>query len=490
MTGKFQTQTADASPNLKMPDTDLRRKIVEITERLRFFDAFSPLEKRKIVGLHAHFRVYQAGDVIIEEGSRGSAMFVLLSGSVKVSKGEDSQVGIELKPGDVFGEIAFLTSTDRTADVSAETVVIALELDRRILLELEPAIREKIKDKIIEKLIHRLDHMNNILFRLDQNGESKISSHPAFLKSKITDCQLSATAADSENLPREKETFLKGPSLKQVILKNVKELPPMPDIILKAQRILADPASGPQQLARVLSTDQAIVARILKVANSAFFGFPGKIASIEKACSLFGTERMNQLLTSMSISDLPSKILKGYEMRSADLWQHALATAYAGKRVAEMSFPEMGEDAYIAGLLHDSGKFILDGCVFDKKEAFKKLMTATGSTFLEAEREILGFDHAEIAYAACTQWNIPEVITLAICYHHNPTHPKGNLLSHLTHFANHLAVKTRIGAIKESISLKLDPTTRKIFNLNEDETRSILNTVKRDVNDATQAVHS
>ncbi len=473
-----------------MTDTDQAKKIMEIMERLRFFDAFSPLEKRKIIGLHAHFRVYQAGDVIIKEGSKGTAMFVLLSGTVKVSKGNDSRLRVELKPGDIFGEIAFLSDTDRTADVTAETVVIALELNKRMIFELDPPMREKVKDKIIEKLIQRLEHMNDIFFKLDLNKEAKASPHPEFSKSESTDFQISHTQAGSVNTLNGKNNSVDDMPLKKAILKNVKELPPMPEVLIKAQRTLADPASGPQQLARVLASDQAIAAKILKVANSAFYGFPGKIASIEKASALFGTDRLSQLLTNMSISGLPSKILKGYGMRSADLWQHALATAYGAKRVAETAFPEMAEDAYIAGLLHDSGKFILDACVFERKDRFKKHMTDTGCSFLEAEREILGFDHGEIAYAACNQWNIPEVIALAIRFHHNPTHPRSNLLAHLTHYANHLAIKTRIGACKESVSLKLDRTTRKIFDLKNSELKSILNTIRSDVNNTTQAVHT
>lgn len=473
-----------------MTDTDQAKKIMEILERLRFFDAFSTLEKRKFVGLNTHFRVYQAGDVIIEEGSKGTAMFVLLSGTVKVGKGTDSRLHIELKPGDIFGEIAFLADTDRTADVTAETVVIALELDKRIIHELDPPIREKVKDKIIEKLIQRLEHMNNIFFELDLHGEPTSPKHPAFTKSESTDDQTSGTQAGSESVLNGKDNSVDAMPLKKAILKNLKELPPMPEVLIEAQRTLADPASGPQQLARVLASDQAIVAQILKVANSAFYGFPGKIASIEKASALFGTDRLSQLLTNMSISNLPSKILKGYEMRSADLWQHALATAYGAKRVAETAFPEMAEDAYIAGLLHDSGKFILDSCVFERKDRFKEHMTDTGCSFLEAERKVLGFDHAEIAYAACIQWNIPEVIALAIRFHHNPTHPRSNLLAHLTHYANHLAIKTRIGACKESVSLKLDRTTRKIFDLNDSELKSLLNEIRSDVNNAAQAVHT
>ena len=471
-----------------MTDTDLRKKILEIMERLHFFDLFSPSEKRKIVDLRAHFSVYQAGDVIIEEGTKGTAMFVLLSGTVLVSKGADSQLQIELTPGEIFGEIAFLTDTDRTADVTAKSVVITLELDKKILFELDPPLREKIKDKIIEKLVQRLQYMNNILVQIDHPEELVPPARPAALKSAPKAYQNSRIRPDSENLLPQEDDSVNGILLKQAVLKHAKELPPMPDVLVKAQRIMGDPQSGPQQLAQVLASDQAIAARILKVANSAFYGFPGKIASIEKASSLFGTERLRQILTNMSISGLSSKILKGYEMRSSDLWQHALATAYSAKHVAEAAFPEMAEDAYVAGLLHDSGKFILDDYVFERKDQFKRLMTDNDCTFLEAEREILGFDHGEIAYGVCSKWNIPKAISLAIRYHHNPTHPRSNLLAHLTHFANHLAIKTRIGACKESVSLKLDRTTGRIFNFKEEEQNAVMNTVINDVNNTSQGV--
>jgi putative nucleotidyltransferase with HDIG domain len=256
----------------------------------------------------------------------------------------------------------------------------------------------------------------------------------------------------------------------------------MPDILMKAQRLLADPASGPQDLAQVLSADQAIVARILKVANSAYYGFVGKVSSIEKASLLFGSKRLGELITSMGMLGLSSKVLAGYEIKSGDLLQHAIATACGAKHLAEIAFPDMAEDAYIAGLLHDSGKIILDSYVQERKDRFKQYMKDTNNTFLEAEREILGFDHGEIAAVVCKEWDIPEQIALAIRFHHNPSHPKSNLLSHLIHYADHLACKAGMDGCKRSVSLKLDRTTERIMNFSETDYNAVVEAVKNEVN--------
>ena len=249
LVGRIPDPSGDAYSNFKMTDTDLRKKIIEIMERLRFFDIFSPPEKRKIVDLHAHFRVYQENDVIIQEGSKGTAMFVLLSGTVWVSKGDNSRLQIELTPGEIFGEIAFLTDTDRTADVTAKSVVIALELDKKILFELDPPIREKFKDKIIEKLVQRLQYMNNTFLEPDGPEALEPPACPAFLQPESKDDERPRAQTDPEDLLGGKEHPAKGMPLKQALLKNARNSPPMPDVLVKAQRILENPESGPQQLA-------------------------------------------------------------------------------------------------------------------------------------------------------------------------------------------------------------------------------------------------
>ncbi len=461
------------------------KKIIEIMKRLNFFDAFTHQEKEQIAGLSPHFRVYQPGDLILEEGSEGTNMFVLLSGKVRVSKGAGTGHSIELNPGEIFGEIAYLTNARRTADVKAETVVIALELSKSTFFKLNPHIREKIKDKIIEKLIQRLEHMNRLFFMIDEAREDMGASPRPHL-SVLEKGNISKKEGDPKDTNDIETRSLI--SFKQMILKDVEQLPPMPEVLTKAQETLVDPATDPKIIARVLGSDQAIAACVLKVANSAYYGFPGKIASIERASALFGTERLKKLLVSLGANGLHTKTLKGYEIKCESLWRHALAAACSAKRVAELSFSEMSEDAYIAGLLHDCGKFILDKFLYEKKDRFRKAIMDGDGSLSEAERKVLGFDHAEIAYELCLKWKIPEFIAIAIRYHHNPSHPGSNLLAHLTHCGDYVANTARLGNHKNIFAPTIDRTTRKILNFSKRDFEILVSRVMTDFNNATQAL--
>ncbi len=141
-------------------------KILGIVERLDFFDDFSLGERRRIVNFNSHFLIYNKGEYVIKEKSNQTSFFILLSGTVSVTKGEESLPITRFDPGEFFGEISFLTHTHRTANVIADDTVIVMRVDKELLDELKAEIREKIKDKIIDKLVTRLDFMNDAYAKL------------------------------------------------------------------------------------------------------------------------------------------------------------------------------------------------------------------------------------------------------------------------------------------------------------------------------------
>lgn len=137
-----------------------QKTALSIIERLALFKRFSPAEKMRIAALHNHFCVFRKGEDIVREGSIEPFFFILLSGRVHVTKKGGSTHLATLEPEDFFGEISFVTSTPRTASVSAEEESIAMRVDESMMEKLDAETREKIKDKIIEKLAERLDRMN------------------------------------------------------------------------------------------------------------------------------------------------------------------------------------------------------------------------------------------------------------------------------------------------------------------------------------------
>lgn len=237
----------------------------------------------------------------------------------------------------------------------------------------------------------------------------------------------------------ETEEDVKIVSLKSKILRSLVELPPMPNIILKAREIMEDAGSSLKDLAGVIEHDQAIVARVLALANSAYYGFSGMVSSIQHASILLGQKTLGELITIAASSQLLSKKLMGYQLDPGDLWKHSLAVALGSRIIAEKKNAEWVEDAFIAGLLHDAGKIILDPYIVDCKKTFKKALENGQPKFIEAEKEILGFDHAEVMSRAIRFWRYPENQSTAIRYHHYPLRSGNSELAFIVHLANFAA---------------------------------------------------
>ena len=246
-------------------------------------------------------------------------------------------------------------------------------------------------------------------------------------------------------------------SLKSKILRSLVELPPMPNIILKAREIMEDPGSSLKELSGVIEHDQAIVARVLALANSAYYGLSGMVSSIQHASILLGQKALGELITIAASSRLLNQQLTGYQLDPGDLWRHSLAVALGSKIIATKINSEWIEDAFTAGLLHDAGKIILDPYVEEHKNSFSAYLTNASEKFIEAEKEILGFDHAEIMSRASRFWRYPEPQSTAIRFHHYPVRSGNNLLAFIVHLADFAAKKAGFTGGETTPSSQIDP---------------------------------
>ena len=270
-------------------------------------------------------------------------------------------------------------------------------------------------------------------------------------------------------------------SLKSKILRSLVELPPMPNIILKAREIIENPRSSLKELSAVIEHDQAIVARVLALANSAYYGLSGLLSSIQHASILLGQKTLSELITIAASSRLLSKKLKGYQLDPGDLWKHSLAVALGSRIIAAKKNTELVEDAFIAGLLHDAGKIILDPYVLERKKEFKKLLNGGGHVFIEAEKEILGLDHAEVMSRASRFWRYPETQSTAIRYHHYPLRSGNNELAFIVHLADYAAKKAGFNPEDTASSPEIEPQTLKYLGFQKEELNAIIAEIAEDV---------
>ena len=233
---------------------------------------------------------------------------------------------------------------------------------------------------------------------------------------------------------------------KAKILRGLVNLPPMPHIILKAREIIADPDSSLKTLADTIETDQALVAKVLTLANSAYYGVSGMVSSIQHASVLLGQKTLVQLITISASSSLLNQKLKSYQVAPDEMWKHSLACAFGARRLCEKNQPDLVEDAFVAGLLHDAGKIILDPYLERHKDEFDRLSRQMDRPFFEVEKAIIGFDHAEIMARACRLWRFPEGQSDAIRFHHNPLDSERGPLAYIIHTADLLAKSAGHGA--------------------------------------------
>jgi len=280
-----------------------------------------------------------------------------------------------------------------------------------------------------------------------------------------------------------------GMTLKYGILRSLDDLPVMPHVVQKAQKIISSPDSNLKELSDVIEMEQAIATRVLKLANSTYYGLSGKVASVQHASVLLGYKTLGELITVAGISSLMGKDLKGYNLNSEDLWLHSMAVAFGSRIIASRKDPEFGNEAFFAGLVHDAGKLVLDQHVYERKDDFEMLMEDGQTTFLTAEKEILGFDHSEIAFELCAKWQIPSNQRLGIRFHHYPSKSQGNELAYILHMADCIAMINGFGTGIDSMLYQIEKGTMKFLGLHRDDVGRIKNEVQVSVEKLAGEMH-
>ena len=212
---------------------------------------------------------------------------------------------------------------------------------------------------------------------------------------------------------------LYGSTLKKKICKKLDGLLPMPQVVLKAQRLLIDPNSGFDELSDIIETDQEITRNILNVVNSAYYSLKNEVCSVRQASLMLGLDVIAEIIMAAATSTLFGKALAAYCMNPRELWQHSLTTALVSRKIAEAIRPSLANEAFLSGLFHDVGKLVLDEHIFSRNEAFKNYLGNCPDPHFQAEKQILGFSHSEIAAELCKKWKFPGAVTRAIRNHHS-----------------------------------------------------------------------
>jgi putative nucleotidyltransferase with HDIG domain len=215
--------------------------------------------------------------------------------------------------------------------------------------------------------------------------------------------------------------------LRAKIYSKIDELPTLPIVLPKLLRLMENTTSNASDIADTISRDPALTSKILKVANSAYYGFPKKISSLGKAIPLLGFNIVKSLALSIGVIRSFSSGKRSPDFSRQGLWIHSLAVATVMQELGKkLGKGENNEHLFVIGLLHDIGKVVLDQFF---SELFQKALEEAhnlerGELYI-AERNVIGSDHGEVGAMLLTRWNFPEVIRNTIAVHHQSEVPEG-----------------------------------------------------------------
>ena len=246
------------------------------------------------------------------------------------------------------------------------------------------------------------------------------------------------------------------------VLKRVNDIPSLPQFVIDTLKKLDDPKSSAQDVADKLSRDEGLVLRILRLANSAYYGLPRRLTGVSEAISLLGFKTVKSIVLAASVYKFMDGSFTGYALDRGELWKHSLSVAFASRYLAKKIKGLDDEEAYVAGMVHDIGKIVLNDYVRFGYGIIAKLVEDDQVPFMDAERQVLGFDHAQVGGLIMEQWNLPETYMLAARYHHSPWELPEESKPHqvfvdVIHVANILCLMLGVGLGADGLQYKIHP---------------------------------
>ncbi len=225
------------------------------------------------------------------------------------------------------------------------------------------------------------------------------------------------------------------------------DLPTLPQVVVEVSRLATNPVTAMGDLVRVLRNDPSLTAKILRVANSAFYGMSGHVESLNAALVVLGMRELMHLVTCISVfRAFPTRAGRPTFDRKA-FWIHSAGCGEISRSLTQRLKLRFHSTEFTAGLLHDLGKIILDQYFHDDFMEALKLSYAEELSMIEAEERVFGVNHAEIGLWLAGMWNLPTAICDAITYHHAPVNAprESQSLVAIIHLANNLCQHAGIG---------------------------------------------
>ena len=242
------------------------------------------------------------------------------------------------------------------------------------------------------------------------------------------------------------------------MIEGISSISILPTIFAKVNELLDDPTSSAHDLGRVISGDQGLTVRLLKLVNSIFYGFPGKIDTVSHAVTLIGFRQLRELVLGASVQNMFKGFGDNISFSMEEFWKHSLACGVASRVMAIYRREENPESYFVAGLLHDIGRLVLLEMYSEEYRKVFTIIEDKNALIFEAETDVFGFTHAEVAKELISFWSLPDSLQGAVGHHHSPqAGPGSSSYADMVHISNILVHACRIGSSGERFVPSLSP---------------------------------
>ncbi len=258
----------------------------------------------------------------------------------------------------------------------------------------------------------------------------------------------------------------------------IESLPTLPTVVSKILEATRNPKADANMIGKILMQDAALCSKILKLVNSSFYGFPGKIKTITHAIVILGFGKVTNIAIATSVFDMSKKAASD-EFQVGAFWEHSLCTAIVARVLAKKKKAGDPEEFFIGGLLHDLGKMIMYEFIPQLSAKVYEIRTQKDCLIIESEMAIMGFTHARIGEWIGAKWKLPDAIQNAIRYHHSPDKIKASQdIVYAAHLGDIIARLMGVGSGGDDRLPPISATVWKAWKLSPDFIRDVVDEVK------------
>jgi putative nucleotidyltransferase with HDIG domain len=268
------------------------------------------------------------------------------------------------------------------------------------------------------------------------------------------------------------------------IVNKTTDLPTIPAAALAVMREADSPTGSSRSVAHHIGQDQALAARILRLANSAYYGLPRQVMDHQEAVVVLGLRCVRNLAMVAATYPWMTRPLRGYHLGPKEMWTHSFGVAIAAQHIARKTQRVNEEAAFTAGLLHNLGKVALSIWLENKLSAMMAMAIRDELTFDEVERKLLGYDHADVGAYLGEKWNLPQPLIETMRYHHNPNgcEPHSALVD-CVHIGDYVTMSMGFGLGGDGLRYEFEEASLDRLGLQPEDIDSITADFVTDYND-------